>query len=91
LTVQNQITRGGLILRDDVKRLLGRISAAWRGSVLEHSYTSVPLVMAVLEISAPGADARLRISFDDNVYLAGARVNRDMEQWLSSRETGGPE
>jgi hypothetical protein len=89
LTVQNQITKGELISRDDVKRLLGRISAAWRGSVLEHSYTSVPLVMAVLGITVPGADARLRLSFDDGVYLAGGRVNRAMEQWLRSQEAGG--
>jgi hypothetical protein len=91
LTVQNRITKGELILRDDVKRLLGRISAAWRGSVLEHSYASVPLVMAVLGITVPGTDSRLRLSFDDEVYLTGGRVNRVMKQWLRSRDGGGAE
>jgi hypothetical protein len=40
LNTQNRITREELVPRDGVKLTLGRISAAWRGTVLEHSSTT---------------------------------------------------
>jgi hypothetical protein len=84
--IQNQITKGELVSREDVKRLLGRISAAWRGAIPESSYSTGPLILAVLAEKDPGADSRLRLIMDDEAYAAGGRINRAMETWLRSRE-----
>jgi hypothetical protein len=86
MTVQNLIVLGGLVDRDIVKRILGRISGAWRSTILEHSFTTVPAILALLKISDPAADAHLRSWFDDEIYAVGGRVNRAMEKWLQSQE-----
>jgi hypothetical protein len=85
MATQNLITRGELLPREDVTRLMGRLSAAWRGTVLEHSYATVPSILALLKISDPGADARLRLAFDDEIYSVGGRVNNAMKKWLRSQ------
>jgi hypothetical protein len=86
MTVQNQIVRGELVDRDIVRRILGRISGAWRSTILEHSFTTVPTILALLKISDPAADANLRSWFDDEIYSTAARVNRVMEKWLRSQK-----
>jgi hypothetical protein len=84
--VQNQITKGELIPREDVKRVLGRVSVSWRATIPESSYSSAPLILAVLEGKDPALDSRLRLLMDDEAYAAGGNINRAMEKWLKSRE-----
>jgi hypothetical protein len=86
MTVQNQIVRGELVDRDVAKGTLGRISGAWRGTVFEHAYTTVPLIMALLKINDSAADARLRLWFDDEICLTGGRVNCAMKKRIQSQK-----
>jgi hypothetical protein len=91
LTVQNQIIKGDLALREIVKLHLGKISGAYRAVVLEHSYSSVPPILAILRIRDPGADARLRLFLDDEAYSTVGRINRALDKWLRSRGTSNAE
>jgi hypothetical protein len=86
LATQNEITRGVLIPQEDVKRVLSGVSAAWRATIPESSYSTGPLILAVLEEKDPAAEARLRLLMDDESCNAGGRVNRAMKKWLESRE-----
>jgi hypothetical protein len=87
LTVQNRVIKGELIPRDTVKGTMGRISAAWRSVIPEHSYSTSPIILAVLKIKDPAADSRLRLLLDDAAYSTGGRINKAMEKWLQFRET----
>jgi hypothetical protein len=91
LTVQNQIIKGELALREIVKLHLGKISGAYRAVVLEHSYSSVPPILAILRVRDPGADARLRLFLDDEAYSTAGRINRALDKWLRSRGTSNAE
>jgi hypothetical protein len=86
LTVQNKITREYLTPRETVKQTLGKISAAWRGSIQEHSYSSAPLILAELAITDPEADSWLRDLLDAETYSTAGRINRAMEKWICSQE-----
>jgi hypothetical protein len=86
LTIQNNIVKGELIPRENTQRLLGRIRAAWQSVIPESSYSTVPVILAVLEEKDSAADARLRFLLDGEAYRSGGSINRAMEKWLLTRE-----
>jgi hypothetical protein len=91
VAVQNQITRGEMVLKEIVKLQFGRLSTAYRGSVLEHSFISVPSVLAILGVRDSGADARWKKFIDDEAYLVSARIYKNLEKWLRSQKVDDAE
>jgi hypothetical protein len=86
LSIQNRAMRGELIFRDGLKRVLGTVVGAWRSVVQEHSYSTAPTILAVLEEKDPAADARLRLLLDTEAYASGGNINRGMQKWLCLQE-----
>jgi hypothetical protein len=86
LTTQNAITKGALVPREEIKRILGRMAGCWRSTISVSSYSAAPTILAVLEEKNPTADAYLRSLLDDEAYRTGGSINAAMQKWLCSQE-----
>jgi hypothetical protein len=91
LNTQNLITKGDLVSKETVKLQLGRIFGAYRATVLEHSFSTVPSILAILRIHDSGADAHWRLFFDDEAYSTSGKISKVMEGWLRSQKVDDAE